>query len=52
MAGRVKLSVYVDEELLKKLREVALKRYGKLRGGLTFVVEEALREYLEKQQKQ
>lgn len=51
MTRRVKLSILVDEELVKRLREVAVRKYGKLRGGLMFAVEEALREYVEKQGK-
>jgi hypothetical protein len=44
--SKVDLHIVIDKELAEKLREVALKKYGKLRGGLSLVIEDALREYL------
>ena len=50
--SKVSLHIVIDEKVAIKLRELALKKYGKLRGGLSLIIEDALREYLEKQQKQ
>jgi hypothetical protein len=46
--GKKRLEVLIDEELYKLLIEVAPSIYGegKYRGALSYVVEEALRQYL------
>jgi len=44
--GKVQLNVHISEELYKKLIELAPQIYGKGRGGISAIVEEALRHYL------
>jgi hypothetical protein len=46
--GKVQLNIYLDEELVKKLRSVVKAKYENLRGGLSREVELALRAWLEK----
>jgi len=44
--GKVQLLVYISEDLYKSLISVAPNIYGKHHGAISFVVEEALRQYL------
>jgi len=41
----------VDEKLEKEFREAVFKKYGLKRGNITKAVEEAIKEWIEKQSK-
>ena len=45
--GKKQLNILIDEKLYKMLVEIAPKVYGKGRGGISAIVEEALEWYLE-----
>ena len=44
--GKVQINPVISEDLYKLLVEVAPAWYGKARGGISAIVEEALRQYL------
>jgi hypothetical protein len=44
--GKAVLSAYVSEDLLKKVKEMAMAKYGRLHGALSCAVEEALRRWV------
>jgi hypothetical protein len=44
--GKAVLSAYVSEDLLKKVKEIAMAKYGRLHGALSYAVEEALRRWV------
>ena len=44
---KVKLMVWISEELYSKIIAEAPRRYGRLRGSISMFVEEALRRFLE-----
>lgn len=44
--GKKELNVVISEELYRQIIEVAPAWYGKLRGGISALVEEALKQYL------
>jgi hypothetical protein len=46
-----KMLISVDDELEMRIRRLALEKYGKRRGGLSRVVEEALKLLLENEKK-
>ena len=44
--GKVELSIYIPVELYETLTIMAVKRYGRIRGSLSKLVEELLRKAL------
>ena len=44
--GKVQLLVYISEDVYRRLISVAPNLYGKNHGAISFVVEEALKQYL------
>jgi len=44
--GKVELHVLIPEDLYRQLVEIAPLYYGKGRGGMSYIVEEALRQFL------
>ncbi len=44
--GKVQLKAYISKEVYSELISIAPKIYGKGKGGISYVVEEALRQYL------
>jgi hypothetical protein len=40
------LKVYVSKNLIKQLKELVVAKYGKLRGGLSYEVEDALKNWI------
>lgn len=44
--GKAVLSAYISEDLLKKVKEMAMAKYGRLHGALSCAVEEALRRWV------
>ncbi len=50
-SGKRQLNVLIDAELYNKLVELAIRKTGRLRGGLALVVEEALRAYIEAEER-
>ncbi len=47
-----KLSVVISEETDKKLREVIKTLYGEKRGALSIAIEEAIKEWINKKEKE
>lgn len=43
---KVQLVVYIEKDIYDLLRELAPKIYGRLRGSMSYVVNEALKKYL------
>lgn len=44
--GKKQLNIVISEELYRQIIEVVPAWYGKLRGGISALVEEALKQYL------
>lgn len=44
-----KIIISLTEDLEKKLREFAKKKYNSKRGSLSIIVEESLKQYIEKE---
>jgi len=44
--GKKLLQAYIDENLYKQIIEIAPMIYGKYKGAISYVVEDALRQYL------
>lgn len=43
----VETSLYVDEDVWKKIRELSYKKFEHVHGAVSFIINEALREFLE-----
>ena len=44
--GKMRVEAYIDEKLWRELISIAPQVYGKYRGGISHIIEEALRYYL------
>jgi hypothetical protein len=44
--GKATLFVCINEDLIKKVKELAIAKYGSLHGALSYAVEEALRRWV------
>jgi len=50
MSEKVKLGVYIDAELARRLRRYAMKHSDRLHGAISNVVEKALKEFLDREE--
>ena len=44
--GKKHLSVMIDERVYRMIRELALRKHGKIKGALSQEVEDALRDWI------